>query len=256
MTDQWVGSRGAYEYITSYDSPNYNGVRVATDAILVHHWGNKGQKFENVIAALSGAREASSQYVLEGKRVACIISPDFRAWHCAYNTYQKVLPGVTDVNSHTIGIECRPECTDEDVETLCQLIADLWMDYGKVPVYGHLDFMPTACPGAYYDKLDDIRARAEVIYNDILSGGTGTSDGTEGDDNMGLSAEEIAWVKKMYANSKATAPDSWALPAVQNAVAHGITDGERPLDAAKREEVAIMIDRAYTKLKAELPKAQ
>ena len=246
MTDQWVGSRGAYEYITSYDSPNYNGVRVATDAILVHHWGNKGQKFENVIAALSGAREASAQYVLEGKRVACIISPDFRAWHCGYNTYQKVLPGVTDVNSHTIGIECRPECTDEDVETLCQLIADLWMDYGKVPVYGHLDFMPTACPGDYYPKLDYIRGRAEEIYTAIKNGEDvpGTNVGNMGgDDDMGLTAEEIAWVKQMYANSKATAPADWAVLAVQQAVADGITDGQRPQDVATRQELFIIADR-------------
>ena len=252
---QMVGSSGIYLDLTKYNSYNYN--RSATvDGIVVHHWGVTGQKFENVIAALSGTREASAHYVLEANKVACIIAPELRAWHVARNDFQKVMPGIYDVNSHTIGIECRPECTDGDVETLCQLIADLWVDYGKVPIYGHLDFMATACPGAYYDKLDDIRARAEVIYNDILSGGDGTSEETEGDDNMGLSAEEIAWVKKMYANSKATAPDSWALPAVQSAVAHGITDGERPLDAAKREEVAIMIDRAYTKLKAELPKAQ
>lgn len=256
MSDsQMVGSRGIYQYLTQYNSYNYNG-SATIDGIVVHHWGVTGQKFENVIAALSGTREASAHYVLEAGKVACIIAPGLRAWHVARNDFQNVMQGIYDVNSHTIGIECRPECTEGDVETLCQLIADLWVDYGKVPIYGHLDFMATACPGAYYDKLDDIRARSEVIYNDILSGGTGTSEETEGDDNMGLSAEEIAWVKKMYANSKATAPDSWALPAVQSAVAHGITDGERPLDAAKREEVAIMIDRAYTKLKAELPKAQ
>ena len=46
-----------------------------------------------------------------------------------------------------------------------------------------------------------------------------------------------------------------AVLAVQNAVANGITDGERPRDGAKREEVAIMIDRAMTRVKSELPKA-
>lgn len=254
MTDsQMVGSRGIYQYLTQYDSYNYNG-SATIDAIVVHHWGVIGQKFENVIAALSGTREASAHYVLEAGKVACIIAPGLRAWHVARNDFQKVMPGIYDVNSHTIGIECRPECTDGDVETLCQLIADLWVDYGKVPIYGHLDFMATACPGRYYNKLDYIRSRAEEIYNGILNGGTGTA--TEEDDDMGLSAEEVAWVKQMYANSKATEPDSWAVLAIQSAVANGITDGERPRDAAKREEVAIMIDRAYTKLKAELPKVQ
>lgn len=248
-----VGSRGVYQYLTQYNSYNYNG-SATIDAIVVHHWGVTGQKFENVIAALSGTREASAHYVLEAGKVACIIAPGLRAWHVARNDFQKVMPGIYDVNSHTIGIECRPECTEGDVETLCQLIADLWVDYGKVPIYGHLDFMATACPGRYYDKLDYIRSRAEEIYNGILNGGTGTA--TEEDDDMGLSAEEVAWVKAMYANSKAAEPDTWATTAIQSAVANGITDGERPRDAAKREEVAIMIDRAYAKLKAELPKAQ
>lgn len=257
MSNQMVGSRGVYDYITDYDSYNYNG-SATVDAIVVHHWGVTGQKFNNVIAALSGTREASAHYVLEAGKVACIIAPGLRAWHVARNDFQKVMQGIYDVNSHTIGIECRPECTEGDVETLCQLIADLWVDYGKVPIYGHLDFMATACPGSYYDKLDDIRARAEVIYNAILNGDGGDTDvpSTEEDDNMGLSAEEVAWVKAMYANSKATEPDTWAATAIQSAVANGITDGERPRDAAKREEVAVMIDRVYTKLKAELPKAQ
>ena len=244
MSDsQMVGSRGVYQYLTQYNSYNYNG-SATIDAIVVHHWGVTGQKFENVIAALSGTREASAHYVLEAGKVACIIAPGLRAWHVARNDFQKVMPGIYDVNSHTIGIECRPECTEGDVETLCQLIADLWVDYGKVPIYGHLDFMATACPGNYYPKLDYIRRRAEEIYNDIINGGTGAA--TEEDDDMGLSAEEVAWVKRMYANSIATEPDSWATAAVQSAVAKGISDGERPRDVAKREEVWIMIDRALT----------
>ena len=256
MSNQMVGSRNVYDYLTQYNSNNYNG-SASIDAIVVHHWGVTGQDFYNVIAALSGTREASAHYVLQDGLVACIIAPGLRAWHCAYNSYQRVMPGISDVNSHTIGIECRPECTDGDVETLCQLIADLWIDYGKVPIYGHLDFMATACPGDYYPKLDYIRGRAEEIYNAILNGDvTDTNVGNmEGDDNMGLTAEEVAWVKQMYANSKAAEPDSWAVLAVQNAVANGITDGERPRDGAKREEVAIMIDRAMTRVKSELSNA-
>lgn len=178
---QMVGSRGAYQYLTQYNSYNYNGYN-SKDAIVVHHWGNDGQNFYNVIAALSGTREASAHYVLQDDLVACIISPDFRAWHVARNDFQRVMPGITDVNSHTIGIECRPECTSGDRETLAQLIAELWCDYGKLPVYGHLDFMATACPGRYYNQLDSIVARAEEIYNGILNGGTGAA--TEEEDDV------------------------------------------------------------------------
>ena len=58
-----VGTRSTYQYLTQYDSLNYNGVRVATKAIVIHHWGVDGQNFYNVIAALSGTREASAHYV-------------------------------------------------------------------------------------------------------------------------------------------------------------------------------------------------
>ena len=182
---QMVGSRGTYKYLTEYDSYNYNGY-ASTDAIVVHHWGVDGQNFYNVISALSGSRQASAHYVLQDGLVACIIAPGLRAWHCAYNTYQRVMPGISDVNSHTIGIECRPEFTDGDRETLCQLIADLWCDYGVMPVYGHQDFMATACPGRYENKLSDIEARAREIYNAIKNGdGTDTNVGsTEEDDEM------------------------------------------------------------------------
>lgn len=180
---QMVGSRGTYQYLTEYDSYNYNGY-ASTDAIVVHHWGVDGQNFYNVIAALSGSRQASAHYVLQDGLVACIIAPGLRAWHCAYNTYQNVMPGITDINSHTIGIECRPEFTDGDRETLCQLIADLWCDYGVVPVYGHEDFMPTACPGRYYVKLNEIEARAREIYNSIKNGGSGAVEKPEEVEDM------------------------------------------------------------------------
>lgn len=170
---QMVGSRGTYEYLTQYDSYNYNGY-ATVDAIVVHHWGVDGQNFYNVIAALSGSRQASAHYVLQDNLVACIIAPKLRAWHVAQNQYYKVMNYTSDINSHTIGIECRPEFTDGDRETLCQLIADLWVDYGVVPIYGHEDFMPTACPGRYYVKLNDIEARAREIYNSIKNGGSGS----------------------------------------------------------------------------------
>lgn len=252
---QSVGSRGVYEYITQYDSSGYNGY-ATIDCIVDHWWDEPAKKptFMGTVNSLCNNPNGSAHYVVEAGKVACLIAPGLRAWHVRSNDFQRVMPGIYDINSHSIGIECNPRMTDDDIETLCQLHADLWIDYGKVPIYGHKDFMATQCPGTYYDRLDYIRARTEEIYNDILSGGTGAA--TEEDDDMGLTTEEVAWVKAMYANSKAAEPDTWATTAIQSAVANGITDGERPRDAAKREEVAIMIDRAYAKLKAELPKAQ
>lgn len=252
---QSVGSRGVYEYITQYDSSGYNGY-ATIDCIVDHWWDDPAKKptFMGTVNSLCNNPNGSANYVVEAGKVACLIAPGLRAWHVRSNDFQRVMPGIYDINSHSIGIECNPRMTDDDIETLCQLHADLWIDYGKVPIYGHKDFMATQCPGTYYDRLDYIRARTEEIYNDIINGGTGAA--TEEDDDMGLTTEEVAWVKRMYANSVATEPDSWFTEAMASAVAKGITDGERPRDAAKREEVAVMIDRAMEKVKAELPKAQ
>lgn len=239
---QMVGSRGKYQYITEYDSYNYNGA-ASVDAIVVHHWGVDGQKFNNVISALSGTREASAHYVLEDGKVACIIAPGLRAWHVAYNTYQRVMQGITDVNSHTIGIECRPECTAGDVETLCQLIAELWCDYGKVPVYGHLDFMATACPGRYYSKLNAIVARAEEIYSEINSGTT-----QEGDNMAQLTDEEVLFIKTLFKKQTASGSE-WAAEDLKRAVDAGITTGDDPQGILTREQGAIMCLRAIESVK-------
>lgn len=245
MSDsQIVGSRGTYQYLTQYNSYNYNG-SATIDAIVVHHWGVTGQKLENVIAALSGTREASAHYVIEAGKVACIIAPGLRAWHVAHNDFQNVMPGIYDVNSHTIGIECRPECTSGDVETLCQLIAELWCDYGKVPVYGHLDFMATACPGRYYSKLSSITARAEEIYNEINNVTTGSDD-----DMAKFTDVEVAFLKTLCANQTASG-SAWAAEDLKKAVDAGITTGERPQDILTREQGAIMCLRAMEKVAGE-----
>lgn len=213
---QKVGSRGTYEYLTGYNSNNYNGT-ASIDGIVIHHWGNDGQNFYNVIAALSGTREASAHYVLQDGLVACIIAPGLRAWHVRNNDYQKVMPGVWDVNSHTIGIECRPEMTAGDLETLCQLIADLWCDYGKVPVYGHKDFMATACPGRYYSQLDYVRKRAQEIM----------------DGNVPMVDQNT--------------PSEWAKDAWDKAHELGLLDGTRPHDNVTREELAAVLVRLSEK---------
>lgn len=166
MTKQAVGSRGVYEYITEYDSSGYNG-RASIDAIVVHWWDdpNNSPTFWGVLKSLLGQRDASANYIVEQQRVACLIAPGLRAWHVRGNDFGRVMPGISDINAHTIGIECNPRCSSGDRETLAQLIADLWTDYGRVPLYGHCDFMATACPGAYYPLLAEIEQRAEEIYN-------------------------------------------------------------------------------------------
>lgn len=229
---QAVGSRGTYKYITSYNSDNYNG-NASTDAIVIHHWGDDGQQFENVINSLCGERMASAHYVLEDGKVACLIAPGYRAWHVGSNDKQIVMRGITNVNSHTIGIECRPECSSGDRETLAQLIADLWRDYGNIPVYYHSQFMATQCPGRYIEYLPSIIDRANEIYKEVKEG-----------DNMSLTTEEIAFVKQLYAKSIESDPSDWAKCSVNRAITLGLSDGTRPQAVASRQELMSMIVKA------------
>lgn len=247
---QSVGSRGVYEYITQYDSGGYNGY-ATIDCIVDHWWDDPAKKptFMGTVNSLCNDPNGSAHYVVEAGKVACLIAPGLRAWHVRSNDFQRVMPGIYDINSHSIGIECNPRMTDDDIETLCQLHADLWIDYGKVPIYGHKDFMATECPGTYYDRLDYIRARTEEIYNDILSGGTGAA--AEEDDDMAIKdTAEWKWLEQLYANAQKTEASNWAQAAMQQAVANGVTDGQRPQAPATREEVAIMVDRAFSKSNA------
>lgn len=247
---QSVGSRGVYEYITQYDSNSHNGY-ATIDCIVDHWWDDPAKKpsFMGTINSLCNSPNGSAHYVVEAGKVACLIAPGLRAWHVRSNDFQRVMPGIYDINSHSIGIECNPRMTDDDIETLCQLHADLWIDYGKVPIYGHKDFMATECPGTYYDKLDYIRARTEEIYNDILNGGTGAA--IEEDDDMAIKdTPEWKWLETLYANAQKTEASNWAQVAIQQAVANGVTDGQRPQAPATREEVAIMVDRAFSKSNA------
>lgn len=115
--------------------------------ITIHHWGNKGQKFDNVRNFLcTEAAGTSAHFVVEDKRVACIVSTVDAAWHA----------GSAEGNATTIGIECRPEMTQGDIDTLVSLIRYLEGLYGSLLIYKHSDWVSTACPGDYSDKIDSI----------------------------------------------------------------------------------------------------
>ena len=147
----------SYKLITGKNSPNYgynpHGSRGGNTVkyIVIHHWGKDGQSFDGVVNWLCRSNgNSSAHYVLEAGKVACIIDHKNCAWHAGNKWY----------NQHSIGIECRPECRTGDVDTLVELLADLFKIYGVLPVIGHKDIVATACPYRYYSKLGDIKARA------------------------------------------------------------------------------------------------
>lgn len=144
-----------YQYITQYDSPNYSKGRPfgRPTAIYIHHWGTDGQRFTNVVNYLCRKNgNSSAHYVVEAGRVACIVDPDDRAWHA----------GALG-NARGIGIECRPEMSQGDLETVAELIAALRNAYGNLPLKPHSAVMPTACPGRWKSKLAWLSERANQI---------------------------------------------------------------------------------------------
>lgn len=165
-TKYFVGPDGAVRDDINFDgidfgirqSPNYNIGRAEKpiDYIVIHHWGHEGQSFSGVVCWLCRMNgDSSAHYVVQGGRVECIVNPNDTAWHAGNWNY----------NLRTIGIECRPEMTDGDFDTTARLIANLWKLYGKKPIIGHRDIIPTACPGKYYTRFAELTQLAETYYN-------------------------------------------------------------------------------------------
>ena len=151
----------AYTYITKFTSPNQNARNSKVKSITIHHWGSRGQKFDNVVNWLCQKRAGTSaHYVVEAGKVACIVDPDRRAWHA----------GNSRGNHESIGIECRPEATEGDYATVAALVADLRAVYGNIPLKRHKDWTSTACPGVWdIQKLDRL---ARGVKPGVSGGGT------------------------------------------------------------------------------------
>lgn len=132
-------------------SENYDEGRPAgpPTGIVIHWWGlpEWNQTHDGVVDFLcNGNRSArtSAHYVVSAGRITQIVSDNDRAWHCSGN------------NLRTIGIECHPACTDDDLRTVAKLVSAIRFEHGYLPLSRHCDHFPTACPGNYSDKLAEI----------------------------------------------------------------------------------------------------
>lgn len=144
-----------YRYETAHTAahftPGRDGARI--QRIVIHHWGSDGQTHDGVVRFFETTAPTSAHYVVSAGRVTCMVSCANTAWHA----------GSWQANTQSIGIECRPECTTADLETLAELVADIRKTYGHLPLIGHRDVIATACPGRYYQKLARISQRADQI---------------------------------------------------------------------------------------------
>lgn len=146
------------KYETQYNAPAMMYGRSGQDVtgIVIHHYGVMGSTYAGTIRTLTKpTAAASAHFVIDAGKVAQLVTLSDTAYH-ADNW---------PINLCTIGIECPPECTPAQVDTLVQLIAGLYRAYGRVlPLTGHKDHAPTECPGRYYAILSDIQARATELW--------------------------------------------------------------------------------------------
>lgn len=148
---------------TTWNSPNFTpaasvpavfGRPRTTSRVTIHHWGNDGQSFNNVANYLSRrGGNTSANFVVEAGRVACLVSPANAAWHS----------GSAEGNATSIGIECRPEMSEGDINEVVALIEWLEDVYGPQEVWLHREWSATACPGRYADMRDEIVRRVNVL---------------------------------------------------------------------------------------------
>lgn len=220
----------AYTYITKFTSPNQNARNSKVKSITIHHWGSRGQKFDNVVNWLCQKRAGTSaHYVVEAGKVACIVDPDRRAWHA----------GNSRGNHESIGIECRPEATEGDYATVAALVADLRAVYGNIPLKRHRDWTSTACPGVWdIGKIDRLARGVKPSVPAVSTGGASVPAPKPKPAASGKLVEDGRWgtattsALQRLLNSKTgsklkidgrTGPETWK--ALQRHLGHPVVDG-------------------------------
>lgn len=137
-------------------SPNYTKGRTRPiRRIDIHHWGDDNTTNHDAVVRIlhteNAGGAASAHYVVSDGRVTQLVHDYDTAWHNRGN------------NSDSIGIECHPHCRPGDFQTVAKLIAAIRDQLGWLPLAGHKDRFPTACPGRYYDRLEELSDLADEI---------------------------------------------------------------------------------------------
>lgn len=143
--------------------------RGATDMIVIHHTGNPTD--DDLSAAEIDASHKAQGWTCIGYHYVIRKDGTVEAgrphWTIGAHAYRE--------NSHTIGIhvcgnfeEAVP--TDEQIESLAMLLANLCTDYGltidRDHIVGHRELMATACPGAnLFVQMDEIVGKANFYAN-------------------------------------------------------------------------------------------
>ena len=150
----------------TYLDIDYNQLsnRSETDQVVIHHTGNPTD--DDLSAAEINASHKARGWSCIGYHYVVrkdgTVEQGRPHWTVGAHAYGH--------NSHTIGIhvcgnfeEAVP--TDEQIESLAMLLANLCTDYGlpidRDHIVGHRELMSTACPGEYlYEMMDTIVGKA------------------------------------------------------------------------------------------------
>lgn len=157
----------AYEYLTQYDAKCYTAGRPnGIDSITIHWWDDPANNpsFDGVVNMfVNGTRQTSAHYVVEANKVACLVNCGDRAWACG--------DGIgcnSGGNDRSISLECNPRQSDEDYNTIAELIANIRKVYGDLPLKRHSDWSATRCPGTYdLDRLDRLARGVDTAKTEV-----------------------------------------------------------------------------------------
>jgi|SRR5919205_266376 N-acetylmuramoyl-L-alanine amidase len=146
MTYTLRENRTSKNYTPAAQVPAAFGQARVVKQITWHHWGNLGQRFDDVENFLcTNNTPTSAHYIMQDGLVSCIVTPDDAAWHS----------GNAVGNATTVGVEARPEATDGDYRTGAELVNFIRSIYGDIPIVGHNHWYATACPGKWdLQRLD------------------------------------------------------------------------------------------------------
>lgn len=129
------------------------------DRIVIHHWGADGQSHDGVVDFFTRGPGSgtSAHYVVSAGRITQICHDYDTAYHA----------GNWQINLRSIGIECRPEASEDDVRTVAELVRRIRSEWGNLPISVHSDYYPTACPGRYHDLIDRINQLSQEEEPDM-----------------------------------------------------------------------------------------
>lgn len=163
------------DYITKWTAVHQSG-DYSAESITIHWWGEpanhrSGTTFDNTARFLASdnPNDSSAHFIVSGveKKLACLVDLDHAAWHS----------GNWTGNHRSVGIECRPwdaKTPKTEIELEMQAaaytVALIWHWRPKLKgqkLKGHRDWYNTACPGNYYQRLDDLRQRALELYQQV-----------------------------------------------------------------------------------------